>query len=232
MDAHYQDQDIWSKSNRARKQKPGIRKYSFSPTDPLYSKKIGKRRIYRDDAQTTVWGDESIRRYEQRALRGGSNNPSLDYASKTPFPTYSQFRKPQMIDLQSRQYRWADGSDYEGFKERNGSNVASNLEDISLDKMSSSKDALLYLRFTKNTRQRIGFPEVGSDITFFDLKKKILFTGRVESVDGVYPVTSATGSVQISNVRYTGSFDKSKDLQGPVRTALLQLPKKYQISLK
>jgi len=226
--------DIWKESSKKKRGLPGTRKYSYRPydiTQPSHNKK--KSIVYKDSSES-IWSNENVSLYEQRQPKRGKA-PSIDYAMKTPFPTYSQFGKPQLIDEESRQYKWADGSDFEAYKSQLGSRMISNELDL-FDKktnkpIKNGKDALLYLRFKKGTRQQIQFPAIGSKITFFDLKKKILLSGIVDTLQGEKPVTSATGSVKLINIRFEGLVNQNPKMIEVFDNAVGQLPKKYRVKV-
>lgn len=248
-------EDIWtlSQSDRVRKRKRfgggvgggGIIGNGFVVTDnllPPQSQREKKKPAIETPARYEQ--DKSYKRYEVRQPKRGSA-PSMYYAQRTPYPTYSQFGNPQMVDTLGRQYKWADGSDAELLQsmgktneiERGGNTDFSNPRD------QNGQSSLLYLRFPRGQRGRIDFPEPGTFITFFDIKKGFGYRGKVEWVEGYHPVTSATGSVFIRNIHFVGcgggkgignaaknvrSNNANEELAQYYQDSISKLPKKYR----
>ena len=171
------------------------------------------------------WGDfvhdpldatpKGRRSYETRPLRRGSSNPSKRYAETHPFPTYSQFGKPQLSDEFGRQFRWGDGSDVTQLEE---------LGRLSNSKRGKEKqNALMYIRFPRGSRGRLSFPTPQSKIKMVDLKTGLLYVGDVGWINGDSNPSGATGSVFVYGMESVG-FAPPEYIERSVRN----LPRAYR----
>jgi len=230
----WQKDDIWTSSRKDERKNKGTRKYSYRPYDVLDPKEKRLDPVYRTSTDT-VWNskEKEYPVYERRRLKVGVR-PSQKYAMETPYPTYAQFKTPEMIDVQCRQYRWADGTDFRALKEEMGDRLIEKIEDIvdftrnTTIQASFDKQALFYLRFNKGDRQRIYFPELGDSLLFMNIKNGAVIEGKVEIINGSKNIRGATGSIVVSKLKFHGFANDSEFYKSKFLEALKKLPKKYK----
>lgn len=110
-----------------------------------------------------------------RSLRGPSNP---EYEAKHPEPNYSEFKRPEFVDLKGRQYRLAK----KGVDAR-----ASNLQ---------GADIVLHVRLPiRRGGSRMELPQPDEDLLMLQLRTQRLTTARV--VETYFSPRAATGRVSV-----------------------------------
>ena len=174
-----------------------------------------------DFVRDYAWGPDRGVSYETRVTTRGKR-PSMRYAQRTPWPTYSQWGRPQWVDVNTGvQYRKADGSDWALLV----SAGVITKPDWNLETTKSGPQ-LLYLRFPKGGRTVGGmaFPTENDTLELLQLDTGALWRAKVHSTEGSERRTAATGNVRVVGLKRK-SDRASHDV---VERAFLRLPKKYQ----
>ncbi len=239
-----EQEDPWTPSpvkRDTRRRRVGERVYSYVAHDETWDtaavRKADAKRTPREAWK--AWGDFvydplsvssegkefDYKTYETRATKRGSK-PSMRYAMKTPYATYSQFGAPEMVDASGRQYKWADGSDAALLSDRGVQQGIGRPHDASVKR--GGRDSLLYIRFPRGSRGQLAFPEPESKISMVDLASGNLYMGTVGWIgEGEDPVRSATGSVFIYGLKNEGLAP-----QEYIEQAVSRLPRKYLLRRK
>lgn len=169
--------------------------------------------------------------YETRIVRRGKQ-PSMRYAKETPWPTYSQWGKPQWVDINSGiQYRMADGKDWaqmvhQGVVSKpnwHPDNVPKNNKKT--EQEFSSGNQLLYLRFPRGGRTIDGmaFPNPREKVTLLYIKTGEVWQAKVEMTEGRDDRKAATGNVLVESLEKKGVANPEQ-----IKRAYKKLPNKHK----
>ena len=174
----------------------------------------GRKRTVGHDPLTKPF-KETIN-YSERPIRATAKR-SRAYYDKVTYPTYSQFQRPEAVDEEGRQYRTADGEDYEMMVSLGVIKRGDPFSSIDL----MGKQVLLYVRLNKGSMFKTGPPRVSSSISILHIQSGRLYSGYIQSVEGLEK--SSTGRTTISKWKIDGT--SSVEIYN---NYVSKLPKKYQ----
>jgi len=149
-------------------------------------------------------------------------SPSERYAISHPYPTYSQFGKPQFVDTKFRMYRIGDGQDAKYHYEHSTADPLWNPGDKPSKRSSGSH--LLYMKIKKGQRDRdndMGFPESDETLYLTHLLSKRVYKCTITSVTGHDYGRSNTGTVVADSIKYLGRAND--DLSRRIKQSLPSL---------
>ena len=106
---------------------------------------------------------------------------SIIYHSQTPQPNYSEFKKPEFIEIPNgRQYKIARGKDAQIFID-NGTISNPAPKTFSLDTKFNYGNQVLWIRIPINTKKKVLFPNPGRDtLTLYHINTQVICNCSVE----------------------------------------------------
>lgn len=174
-----------------------------------------------DTVRDYAWGPDRGVSYETRVTTRGTM-PSMTYAQRTPWPTYSQWGSPHWVDVNTGiQYKKADGSDWAHLVHEGV--ISKPAWDVS-DPNGGTQ--LLYLRLPRGSRtlEGAGFPSEFDTLELLHLDTGSVWKARVVATEGAENKNAATGNVRVANLERK----TSKASSNVVEKAYVRLPKRYQ----
>lgn len=176
----------------------------FGGSNPLFETRL---RSTKEEALLT-------KRYKRK---NKNQTKAFLYRSRNPQPNYSEFKHPQLVDTEGREYR--SSGDHPLRRELLSLRTESESElgffdpdKVSLGDVQDWGTQIFWIRIKKGEKDLIYFPEAErQELTFYDPKHQVVCSGFT---DGVYhEPKAATGYVILKNFVSWGKTDDPKSFE-------------------